>query len=461
MKIFEKIVKNEILVHTSHLIDYRQHGFVGNKSCATNLVGFCDNLALNMNNKLRTDVVYFDFSKAFDSVNHDLILKKLKYVYNIDGILLNFLREYLINRTQAVVIGNYKSSSKPVSSGVPQGSILGPLLFVLFINDLPLELDSDTKIALYADDTKIWRVIRSPYDIVCLQNDINSLNNWASNNLMNFHPDKCKVITIHNSRVIYHGDDENPINSPYLLGEIPLKSVSVEKDLGVDITPKLNWKHQIDRLCSKASQKLGMLRRNCYFVNDIKRARTLYITLVRSIFQSCSIIWRPNGSTLSKKVEGIQKRAMKWILNEESLSYTCNSVYFRKCRELKILPMSYRFQLADLVMLHKIIHSLVPIALPEYMSFYRGGSRLRSNHLDNLSLVSAVLPNTTASQARTSNAFANSYFYRTHLLWNLLPIEIREENCPKKFKKVLKTHLFDKIMHLEADSPSDSDHNTD
>ena len=215
-----------------------------------------------MNNKLRTDVIYFDFAKAFDSVNHDLILKKLKYMYGIDGILLNFLKEYLMNRSQAVVIGNHRSSSKPVTSGVPQGSILGPLLFVLFINDLPQGLNSETNIRLYTDDTKIWRTIRSPEDIVCLQNDINSLINWANINLMNFNSDKCKVVTVHNSRVIYHGDDDNPIYSPYFLDGIPLKSVGVEKDLGVDITPKLNWKHQIDRLCSKASQKLGMLRRN-------------------------------------------------------------------------------------------------------------------------------------------------------------------------------------------------------
>ena len=109
---------------------------------------------------LSTDVVYFDFSKAFDSVNHDLILGKLKNSYFIDGRLLKFLKNYLCEREQSVVLDGVKSSSKPVLSGVPQGSILGPLLFVLFINDLHEGISTDTHIALYADDTKIWRSIK-------------------------------------------------------------------------------------------------------------------------------------------------------------------------------------------------------------------------------------------------------------------------------------------------------------
>ena len=123
---------------------------------------------------------------------------------------------------------------------------------------------------------------------------------------------------------------------------------------------------------------------------------------VRSIFKSCSVIWRPNKLTMSKKIEGIWKRAVKWILNEEGLSYASKSVYIYNCKQLKILPMSYRFEMTDLVMLHKIIHSLVPVELPAYLSFYRSSSRLRFDHLDNLCRVSAVIPNTTTSQSRTS-----------------------------------------------------------
>ena len=117
--------------------------------------------------------------------------------------------------------------------------------------------------------------------------------------------------------------------------------------------------------------------------------------------------------------------------------------------------------MTDLGMLHKIIHSLVPVELPAYLSFYRSCSRLRFDHLDNLCLVSAVIPNTTTSQSRTTNAFANSFFYRTHILWNRLPQELRAENCPTNFKKSLKDYLFEKSLQIMSDNPSQSDYSND
>ena len=188
---------------------------------------------VKLNECIRTDVVYFDFSKAFDSVNHDLILHKLKHFYNLDGRLLKFLVSYISEREQQVLAGNTMSSKNSVLSGVPQGSILGPILFVLFINDLPSGLSAGTELALYSDDTKIWHEIRSDRDHDILQDDISYLNSWELKNKMNFHPQKCKVLSISHRPPPLLGILPN-IQYFYTLGESALEYVESEKDLGVD-----------------------------------------------------------------------------------------------------------------------------------------------------------------------------------------------------------------------------------
>ena len=179
-----------------HLINEKQHGFLPGKSCTTQMLPFYDSLAITINDASRCDIIYFDFAKAFDSVNHDIILHKLKHQFGIDGIMLKFIVNYLKDRQQCVVIGGVMSSIKPVTSGVPQGSILGPLLFVLFINDMHTYISNGTNILLYADDTKIWRRIVNYSDHIILQYDINSLLKWSHENKMIFHPQKCKVLPV-------------------------------------------------------------------------------------------------------------------------------------------------------------------------------------------------------------------------------------------------------------------------
>ena len=449
MKTFERIIKEELLFRVMPLLDQRQHGFLNDKSCTTNMASFSDSVVLSINDckTFGVDVVYFDFSKAFDSVSHDLILYKLKYYFGIEGRLLKFIENYLYGREQCVVLNNVKSSLKPVISGVPQGSILGPIFFVIFINDLPACLNEGTQIALYADDTKIWRSICSDHDHVMLQKDIDNLNDWAMRNKMKFHPRKCKVVSLcHRESPLTARSSLGVFTLPfidfhYTIGEDSLEYADTEKDLGILVNSSFDFTDHIGTLISKANQQFGLLRRTCHFVQDIRRRRSLYLTLVRSQFEHCSPIWRPFSKKNLEKFDSFQKKCVKWILSEEEHSYHSLNCYFRKCRQANILPLSKRFDFNDLILFHKVVHQDIPLKLPAYLKFYDGSSRLRSTHLDSLSIVSEILP-----RASAPNLLNKSFFYRTHSLWNHLPNEIRSIASKSLFRARLETFLWEDIM---------------
>lgn len=272
---------------------------------------------------------------------------------------------------------------------------------------------------------------------------------------MKFHPDKCKVLSV-------KGKIHEPLLSVlpfyqfvYSLGGVLLDYASSEKDLGVEVTSTFDWKEQCSKVLSKANQKLGMCRRNCYFVVDENRRRVLYLTLVRSQFEHCSIIWRPVTKTQINKLEGIQKRAIKWILREEYTSYS-PFTYIQKCKQLKIMPIEDRFDFLDLIFFFKIVKRFVPVELPSYIVPYNGNSRLRNSHLDNLSFTSSIQPHSS------TNAFAKSFFFRTHTKWNHIPYNIREIDNIAEFKSNLTTHMWEKIMaglQMEASDSEASNEN--
>ena len=441
MKVMEKIVRDELMLRCGHLIDPRQHGFLKDKSCTTQLVDFCDSLALSLNCNIRSDVIYFDFAKAFDSVNHDLILKKLQSFFGIDGSLLRFISEYLRNRKQSVVISGFVSSELPVLSGVPQGSILGPTLFVIFLNDIVRGLHVGTNITMYADDTKIWRQMINSDDHLTLQADINYLLDWALQNKMRFHPSKCKVLMV--SRLNPPLVDVLPfIQFYYAMDNNILDYVSSEKDLGITMNRTLNYTDHTNILYSKASQRLGLIKRSCYFITNIAKRRILYLTMVRSIFEHCPVVWRPSSESAIDKLESLQKRAIKWINQDLGTSYTLNNqLYYVHCKQLNILPVRYRFDFHDLKLFHLIVYNISCIKLPTYLHLFEGRSRLRFTHLDHLSITSDIVPR-QSNDTNSKRGFKNAYFYRTHLLWNRLPLSIREIKRPSVFKVKLVEHIW-------------------
>ena len=153
------------------------------------------------------------------------------------------------------------------------------------------------------------------------------------------------------------------------------------------------------------------------------------------------------------KFENIQKKCIKWILNEEAFSYQTIEIYNSKCKQVNLLPLFHRFNLNDLVLFHKIFHKRIPVNMPSYLSLFAGNSRLRSCHLDRLSYVSSILPN--GSSTHTLN---KSFFYRTHNLWNTLPLEIREIVNPSEFKNKVRKHFWNLVTEeIETDSDSNGE----
>ena len=217
--------------------------------------------------------------------------------------MLRFILSYLQGREQQVFIGGITSTTRSVRSGVPQGSILGPLIFVLFINDIFSCVSEDTNIALYADETKIWRVIDCSKDHFILQGDIYILSKWAYDNHMKFHPSKCKALAITYQRNIHHNLPFTIFN--YKLNSADIDYVSPQVDLGVTVTSKLIWTEHHNILLAKATSQMALLMRTCHFPKRQKIA--FYLSVINSLFEHCYINWRPVSQNNIFKFDAIQK----------------------------------------------------------------------------------------------------------------------------------------------------------
>ena len=270
-KIFELIVTSHIMKHAerSNILFPLQHGFRKGRSCETQLIEFTDDITKNMENGKQTDVLIMDFSKAFDKVSHSLLLHKLDH-YGIRGKTNRWIQAFLTGRSQSVVVvEGQKSQSVDVESGVPQGSVLGPSLFLFYINDIPTGIDSTVR--LFADDTVVYLTISSDNDCPVLHADLAKLQEWETRWKMAFHPDKCNVLSITRKK--------KPINHAYMLHNHKLEHVTSAKYLGVTFNNEMDFGQHINTITNKASSTLGFLRRNLN-IGSVKVKTEAYQTYV-------------------------------------------------------------------------------------------------------------------------------------------------------------------------------------
>ena len=299
----------------SHMIEnnflYKnQHGFVPGRSCVTQLLQVLDKWTEILDDGGEVDCVYLDFSKAFDSVPHLRLLAKLQS-YGIAGSVWSWIRSFLKDRKQKVVLAGAESDWSLVTSGVPQGSVLGPVLFVCFINDMPGLVSSFVHI--YADDTKISREVSCEMDADVLQNDLNELIKWSKTWQLGFNSSKCKVMHIGNNTSVhsYVMKDENTVN---------LEGVNEECDLGIWFDKHLKFSIHVGHVVEKANKTLGLIKRSFVYLScDI--LKKLFTGIVRPSLEYGNVVWHPRFKKDIELLERVQQRATKLVPELRRLSY--------------------------------------------------------------------------------------------------------------------------------------------
>ena len=395
-KVLELIIFNHISEFIVSNISVCQFGFVRHRSSVQQLLLSINSILdyLDGTIKSHVDMIFLDFRKAFDSVSHNELLVKLWH-FGITGDLWYWFRAYLTDRNQYVSINNYHSSLLPVISGVPQGSILGPLLFLVFINDLP-DCVLNSTMLLFADDVKCSLPISSQFDCFLLQNDLDVLTVWSKYWNLCFNESKCSLVRF--------GFQKSSSSSHiYSINSCVIQNDSQHKDLGIIVSSDLSWTNHIRYIAAKAYKILALLRRSFHNCNSVHSKKLLYISLVRSQLIYGSQVWRPHLLKDIDALEAIQRRSTKFILNDYTIDYKSRLL------SLQLLPLTMLYELNDILFFVKSLKKPnTSFNINNYFTFSSNCTRSASHH----KLVHKL--------ART-NVIKNSYFYRLPRLWNALP----------------------------------------
>lgn len=351
-KVFEQTLCSTIYGNVRTYISLQQHGFMAGRSTVTNLTTITQFISEVLDARGQVDVIYTDFSSAFDIINHDLLLRKL-HSFGFAPSLLKLLASYLSLRHNYVFYNGYRSYEYVVSSGVPQGSNLGPLLFNLFINDLLTMLPCNS--LGYADDIKIYQVISHMDDVALLQNSLDTLVAWSVTHKLTLNVNKCCVMSY--TRKI------RPLRSSYHIQSTPLQKVLSIKDLGVTFDPLLMFDLHINNICSAASRMLGFIIRSSKLFNDVSVMKALYYAFIVCKLEYASVVWYPYYASQAVPIERVQRRFLKFLSFRVSGQYPMRNIdYAILLNEHGMLALSERRKLHSAKFLYKLVNGFVDCA---------------------------------------------------------------------------------------------------
>lgn len=405
-KVMESLVRDAILKQliSNDLLCEAQHGFLPGRSCITQLLEVMELWTSSLDEGYEVDAIYLDFSKAFDSVPHERLMNKLRS-YGITGNVEKWLYSFLTHRRQRVVVNGKTSQWLPVRSGVPQGSVLGPTVFVVFINDLPEVVNSIVKI--YADDTKLFREIRLEDDCDRLQADLDSLTEWSKMWQLQFNTTKCRSLHI----------GQHSLHYQYCLDGDVLEEVSEERDLGVIMDSQLKFHSHVASAVLKANRVLATIRRT-FLYRDKDNIRRLYKSLVRPILEYANGIWYPRYASDLKAIEKVQRRATKIVPSLKEMDYG------RRLRVMKLPSIRYRLRRGDMIQTYKIIHGIDSVN--KDLFFTTATTQATRGHPYKLFMRRSRL-----------SVRQNTFSVRVVNDWNSLPEEIVTASTVNRFKTKL------------------------
>ena len=419
-RVMEKVITKNILTYlsTHNLISHHQHGFLRHKSTCTNLLECVYDWSSSLENCERTDIIYFDFQKAFDSVSHTKLMTKLKG-YGISGDLLAWIFDFLSARTQFVRVNGHHSGPREVTSGVPQGSVLGPILFLIYINDITDNpAFEQVSVKLFADDIKIYKTFQ-PGNLA-MQDAVDELVSWSGIWQLNLALTKCFVCSI-------YGLASKELDVPnYHIDSHQLEIVGHARDLGVVIENDLKFKKHINSIVDAASVRLRLINL-CFTTKDPDLLTRAFSVYVRPLLEYCSSVWNPHHRHLIDRLERVQRRFTRTIPSVSRLPY------LTRLNILGLKSLEHRRLIADLCLCYKILNGLIDSTL--VTSFESSGYQATRGHCYKL-------------RSGLHKIDATKFFFSNRIIksWNALPHDVVNSTSYSRFRCLINETVLSKFL---------------